>query len=73
MNREIKLGLLGLYLLIGVVFALYKHFGTYDLHGFAYHLGQGLVWPAVMFPAVGKVIGAVVTLVVIGFLLLRSR
>jgi hypothetical protein len=72
MTPQIKYGLLGLYAVIGLGFALYQHFATHDLHGFAYHLGQGLVWPAVMFPAVGKLIGGVIMLVVIGTLILAN-
>lgn len=71
MNLQVKQVLIGLYALIGVVFALYKHFGTYDTHGFAYHLGQGVIWPAVMFPSVGKAIGGVIMLVVIGAILMK--
>lgn len=71
MNLQVKQVLIGLYALIGVVFALYKHFGTYDTHGFAYHVGQGLIWPAVMFPSIGKAIGGVIMLVVIGALLMK--
>ena len=71
MNLQVKQVLIGLYALIGVIFALYKHFGTYDTHGFAYHLGQGVIWPAVMFPSVGKAIGGVIMLVVIGAILMK--
>lgn len=71
MNLQVKQVLIGLYALIGVVFALYKHFGTYDTHGFAYHLGQGVIWPAVMFPSIGKAIGGVIMLVVIGAILMK--
>jgi hypothetical protein len=71
MNLQVKQVLIGLYALIGVVFALYKHFGTYDTHGFAYHLGQGVIWPAVMFPSLGKAIGGVIMLVVIGAILMK--
>lgn len=71
MNLQVKQVLIGLYALIGLVFALYKHFGTYDTHGFAYHLGQGVIWPAVMFPSIGKAIGAVIMLVVIGAIMMK--
>lgn len=73
MNVPVKQVLIGIYALIGLVFALYKHFGTYDIHGFAYHLGQGLIWPAVMFPSVGKAIGAIIMMAVIGYVVLKSR
>ena len=73
MNLQVKQVLIGIYALIGLVFALYKHFGTYDHHGFAYHLGQGIVWPAVMFPSIGKAIGAMIMMAVIGYVVLKPR
>jgi len=33
--------------------------GRYAYKGFFYNLGQGLIWPAVVFPSLGKLIGAV--------------
>lgn len=72
MNGSVKTVLIGGYIAIGILFALYRHFFGHDLHGFAYHLGQGLVWPAVMFPSVGKAIGAVILLIVVGSLILAG-
>lgn len=49
------------YLAIGLLFAVYStFFGDSANHSFAYNLGQGVVWPAVMFPGLGKIIGALV-------------
>jgi Na+/proline symporter len=72
MNLQVKQVLIGIYALIGLVFALYKHLGASNTHGFAYHLGQGLVWPAVMFPSLGKAIGGVIMLVIIAAVMMRK-
>ncbi|WP_353171874.1 hypothetical protein [Acinetobacter rudis] len=62
------------YFIIGLVFAIYQSvWGQNSYRSFAYNLGQGFVWPAVMFPSVGSFIGGVVLLIFIGFLVLRSR
>jgi hypothetical protein len=49
------------YFAIGLLFAVYStFFGDTSNRGFAFNLGQGVVWPAVMFLGLGKVIGALV-------------
>lgn len=74
MNTNIKSWLIGCYCSIGLLFAVYQHFwGHQSYKSFAYHLGQGLVWPAVMFPSVGKFIGGIMILLFIGFIALRSK
>ena len=74
MNSNIKTGLISVYLVIGFFFAIYQHFwGQYNYKSFAYNIGQGLVWPAVMFPSVGKFIGGMMILLFIGFIALRSK
>jgi hypothetical protein len=74
MNTNIKSWLIGCYCSIGLLFAVYQHFwGHQSYKSFAYHLGQGLVWPAVMFPSVGKFIGGMMILLFIGFIALRSK
>lgn len=62
---SLKQTLITWYLLIGLGVAVYKTFFTYSTHGFFYNLGMGIVWPAVLFPALGKVIGAVILIAVI--------
>jgi hypothetical protein len=74
MNSHVKATLIGLYAVIGFFFAVYQHFwGKYNYKSFAFNLGQGIVWPAVMFPSVGKFIGGVLLLLIIAALTLRSR
>jgi hypothetical protein len=55
------------YLGIGMLFALYGWlFGTFKHRGFFYNLGQGVVWPATLFPALGAFLGGIIMIVVIG-------
>ncbi|MEC7119090.1 MAG: hypothetical protein VXW65_04185 [Pseudomonadota bacterium] len=71
---QIKLILVGIYASIGLLFAVYQHFwGYYNDKSFAYNLGQGVVWPAVMFPVVGQVIGGVIMIAVIGYIVMKSK
>jgi hypothetical protein len=57
MSKKAKI--ISVYLAIGALFALYAWmFGANSYKGFAYHLGSGLVWPIMLFPGLGKLIGA---------------
>ena len=59
------------YLIIGLLVAIYESlWGATHYKSFAYNLGRGLVWPVVMIPALGKIIGAIVLVVVIIAILL---
>lgn len=74
MNPHLKTGLISTYLVIGFFFAIYQHFwGQFNYKPFTYNLGQGLFWPAVMFPVVGKIIGGILILCLVGFLTMRSK
>ena len=74
MNSNIKTGLISIYLVIGFFFAVYKHFwGQYNYKSFAYNIGQGFVWPAVMFPVVGKIVGGILSLLFIWFVVIRPK
>lgn len=74
MSSQIKVWIIGVYAVIGFLFAIYQHFwGYYNYKSFAYNLGQGLFWPAVMFPSMGKVIGGVLILLVIGAIALKPK
>jgi hypothetical protein len=47
------------YLIIGVVTAIYGSiWGEMHYRSFAYNLGRGLIWPVILFPVLGKIIGA---------------
>lgn len=73
-STQIKLMLVGIYASIGLLFAVYQHFwGYYNDKSFAYNLGQGIVWPAVMFPVVGQIIGGIIIIAVVGYIALNSR
>lgn len=74
MNASFKFWLIRAYFIIGLLFTIYQHFwGQYSYKSFAYHLGQGVIWPAVMFPSVGKFIGGIIILIMIGTIALRSK
>ena len=74
MNSNIKTGLISVYLVIGFFFVIYQHFwGQYNYKSFAYNIGQGFVWPAVMFPVVGKIVGGVLILLFIWFVVIRPK
>ena len=51
-----------LYLAIAVLYAL---FWGLEYKPFEYNLGRGLVWPILLFPSLGKVISALLTLVIV--------
>ena len=63
--------LMGGYAAIAVLFAFYgTFFGSNAYKGFAYNLGAGVIWPAILFPSLGKVIGGILMLLVIAGVLL---
>jgi hypothetical protein len=65
MKENIKAWVIGGYFIIGFFFTVYQNFwGQYSYKSFAYHIGRGIVWPAVMFPSVGKFIGGVIILII---------
>lgn len=54
------------YFTIAVLFAIYSsNWGPYHYKGFFFNLGRSLVWPAVMFPVLGNILGAIILVVVI--------
>lgn len=67
--------LMGGYAAIAALFAFYgTFFGTYSYQGFAANLGRAIVWPAILFPSLGKVIGGILMLLVItGVLIFVKR
>jgi hypothetical protein len=54
------------YFAIGLVVALYQWMaGPMHYRGFFYNLGRGIVWPVILFPVLGKIIGAMIILAVV--------
>lgn len=65
---------LSIYAVIALGCATYwSFFGAYQYSGFATNLGRSLVWPAVIFPTVGKIIGGTVMVIVIGYLMYGKK
>lgn len=63
----------GAYVALIIIFAIYGNWwGDYAYKGFAYNFGRSLFWPAIVFPSLGKVLGGLVILGVIGLLTLRK-
>lgn len=58
------------YFTIALLFAIYSsNWGPYHYQSFAYNLGRALVWPAIMFPVLGNILGAIILVVVIVLIL----
>lgn len=54
------------YLTLAALFAVYGNiWGETHYKSFAYNVGRGLVWPVILVPALGNIIGAIVLVVVI--------
>lgn len=65
-NLKLKYKLAIAYIFIGVLFGTYGWlFGDNAYKGLAYNLGTGLVWPAIIFPEFGKLIGGIVTVAIV--------
>ena len=61
--------LIGAYFAIALGYAIWQtYFGSTE-SGFATNLGAGLVWPAVMFPVLGKIVGGIIILIVVTVIL----
>lgn len=60
---------LSVYVLLIFVFAIYGNWwGAYAFKGFGFNLGRAVVWPVILFPSLGKVIGGLVVIVMVGLL-----
>ena len=72
---KIKQMLITGYVAIAILFGLYGSiWGQYDYKGFFYNMGRGLIWPAIMFPSLGKVIALILILaMLIGLTLFGKR
>jgi len=58
--------------MLGIGTSIYGSiWGDYNYKGVAYNIGRGLVWPCIWFPTLGTIVGGIITLLVIGYLVLR--
>jgi hypothetical protein len=58
------------YLAIAMLFTVYGTFFGEDHHrGFFFNFGKSLVWPFLLFPVVGKLVGAILLVIFIVLLL----
>ncbi|MBI5925881.1 MAG: hypothetical protein HY836_09815 [Aquabacterium sp.] len=58
---KLKHKLILAYIAIGLLYACYAHFfGSNPSKPWGWHIGQGLVWPAVLIPGLGSLIGGVI-------------
>jgi predicted membrane-bound spermidine synthase len=63
-----KQKIIGAYLFSAIIFSLYSWlYGDYAHKSYLFNLGVGLVWPTVIFPSLGKIVGAAIIIGVIGF------
>lgn len=63
----------GIYVVLIFVFAIYGNvWGDFAYKGFAYNLGRSLFWPGIIFPSLGKALGVLVLLAVVGLLVRRA-
>lgn len=61
------------YFSIGILYTFYSYFfGKGEYESFAYNIGQGIVWPASMFPVLGQILGGIIILAFIGFVVLKK-
>ena len=63
------------YIGIAILVGLYEwFFGASKYAGFFYNMGRGFVWPTIMFPALGQIIGGIIWFVVIvGILIFANK
>jgi len=57
------------YFSIALLFALYGWlFGAEKYRGFFYNAGKALVWPTIIFPSLGAIIGGIIMVGVVVFI-----
>ncbi len=63
--------IISIYCVLASVTTIYQAVsGAQAWRGLAYAIGQGLVWPAVWFPALGSIIGGLIWIIIIAVLLI---
>ena len=66
--------LAALYFIIAIIFAFYGNWWGDDAYrGFAYNVGKSIIWPAIIFPSLGKILGGIVLLGVLGLVLASKK
>jgi hypothetical protein len=71
---KLKQILITAYLGVAVLFGLYGSiWGQYDYKGFFYNMGRGLIWPAIMFPSLGKILALILILAMLAGLTLFGK
>lgn len=74
MDKDFKVWLISTYCMIGLLYAIYQHFwGQYNYKPFFYNVGQGLFWPIMMFPTVGKIISGLLIVGIVFYLMFSKR
>ena len=59
-----KQKIIAAYLVIALCFAAYGAlFGSHASRGFFYNLGMGVVWPAIIFPSLGWIVGGIIIVI----------
>lgn len=54
------------YVLIAIGYTVWAWlWGPHSYRGFFYNFGQGLVWPFVMFPTLGKIVGGILIVAIV--------
>lgn len=52
--------LIGAYFVIALGYAIWQTYFGSAQSGFFANLGSGIVWPAIMFPMLGKIVGGII-------------
>lgn len=65
--------IIGIYFVIGICFSIYSAFWGKVCFGseaycFGRHIAYGLTWPFQLFPSLGKIVGGIILLIIIGAL-----
>lgn len=64
-----KKNLILFYVAMIIGFAIYgANWGDYAYRGFAFNFGAALLWPAVIFPSLGKAIGTMIVIGLVGYI-----
>lgn len=68
---KVKGILIGFYVFMIFCVAIYGTFwGDFSYKGFFYNLGRGIVWPLVIFPGLGKLVGGALLLLIVSAIMM---